>query len=230
VHNINSRHISIGVFLVWAISCSTGVWGDGAELYRVECSHCHGLSQNAATTVGPPLINIVKASAAAPAGFTYSEALQQAATAGLVWDAERLGQFLAAPTAYIDGTTMAYQGLADVQDRNTLITWLAETPTQTLAELSEALEVSNDPDVVRIQSMSGDSDYGEYLASECVTCHGGGAAGVPPITGLGSTYFISALLAYKSGERTNAVMQLMAENLGDEELAALAAFFTHQQP
>jgi cytochrome c553 len=47
-----------------------------------------------------------------------------------------------------------------------------------------------------------DIALGEYLSSECVTCHqlsGHGTGGIPPITGLTEVHFIEALQAYKSG-------------------------------
>lgn len=85
-------------------------------------------------------------------------------------------------------------------------------------------------DVERIISLPADPAYGEYLAGECLTCHqaNSGESAIPVIQGLPPSAVIAALLDFKSGERKNDVMQLMATNLGEEEIAALAAFFAQQ--
>lgn len=74
-----------------------------------------------------------------------------------------------------------------------------------------------------------DLAYGEYLASECAGCHNPQAdasTSVPAIHGVEARDIIEALLAYRSGERTNTTMQGVAGALGDEEIAALAAFLS----
>ncbi|MEL6767535.1 MAG: c-type cytochrome [Pseudomonadota bacterium] len=75
--------------------------------------------------------------------------------------------------------------------------------------------------------LAGDPAYGEYLASECVTCHqlDGSYDGIPPISGWPRPDFIRALLAYKAGLRDNPVMASVAGSLADDEMAALAAYF-----
>ena len=82
--------------------------------------------------------------------------------------------------------------------------------------------------VTKILSMSGDAVYGEYLGGECVTCHqlSGKASGIPPITGLPVDYTVQALVEYRFGLRTNDVMKLITTRLSDEEIAALAAYFS----
>jgi cytochrome c len=76
-------------------------------------------------------------------------------------------------------------------------------------------------------AVAADLEYGEYLASECTTCHqaSGNNDGIPAITGWHEEDFISQLNAYKTGEREHPVMQMIASRLGDEEMAALAAYF-----
>lgn len=79
----------------------------------------------------------------------------------------------------------------------------------------------------RILSLEGDVAYGEYLAGDCATCHSTAsqATGVPPIVGLDAEHFIAALVEYDLGVRANEVMRTRAKSLGDEEMAALAAYF-----
>ena len=77
-----------------------------------------------------------------------------------------------------------------------------------------------------------DMDYGEYLASECASCHNPQAdagSAVPNIHGLDAQYIVESLIAFRSGERVNSTMQDVASALGDEEIAALAAFLSASQ-
>jgi cytochrome c len=77
--------------------------------------------------------------------------------------------------------------------------------------------------------LAADVVYGEYLASECVTCHGANAdASIPALHALRYEELIAALEAYRDGTRTNAVMQSVARSLGDAEIEALAAYFSGQ--
>lgn len=74
---------------------------------------------------------------------------------------------------------------------------------------------------------AGDPAYGEYLSGTCVTCHGSGGAGngIPSIDRLSYEYFMAALKEYRDGIRANAAMVSVARGLGDEEIAALAAYY-----
>lgn len=84
------------------------------------------------------------------------------------------------------------------------------------------------PDVAEA---AGDLEYGEYLSGTCVTCHGGGepAGAIPNLERLSYDDFVQALEEYRSGIRTNAAMVSVARGLGDEEIEALAAFYTQTQ-
>lgn len=79
---------------------------------------------------------------------------------------------------------------------------------------------------------SGDAEYGEYLSAECVTCHqlSGAEDGIPPIIGWDEASFVAVLKSYKAQERANQAMQLVTSNLGEEEMAALAAYFAKLKP
>lgn len=77
------------------------------------------------------------------------------------------------------------------------------------------------------QTAEGDLALGEYLSSECVTCHqlSGGYDGIPPIVGWPSATFVAIMNEYRHKRRANAAMQTIAGRLSEEELAALAAYF-----
>lgn len=74
----------------------------------------------------------------------------------------------------------------------------------------------------------GDRDLGEYLSSECVTCHqpsGKQVGAIPVIIGWPEDQFVAVLQSFKRRERDNQVMQTMTSRLSDEEMFALAAYF-----
>lgn len=74
---------------------------------------------------------------------------------------------------------------------------------------------------------AGDRALGEYLSSECVTCHqlSGRFQGIPPIVGWPEASFIEIMDEYREKKRDNAVMQTIAGKFSKDEVAALAAYF-----
>ena len=76
-------------------------------------------------------------------------------------------------------------------------------------------------------AQAGDRALGEYLSSECVTCHQltGSYQGIPPIVGWPEQSFVEIMNEYRHKKRDNAVMQTVAAKLSDDEVAALAAYF-----
>lgn len=78
-----------------------------------------------------------------------------------------------------------------------------------------------------VLAIEGDIEYGEYLASECTTCHqaNGTNDGIPSIVGWETDDFATAMHAYKEKHRDNPVMQLVTGRLSNDEIAALAAYF-----
>ncbi|MGI9513349.1 MAG: c-type cytochrome [Anderseniella sp.] len=76
-------------------------------------------------------------------------------------------------------------------------------------------------------SAEGDPEYGQYLSSECVTCHQSSVAGtIPPIAGMNEEGFISLMKLYRSKQLDNPTMQTVAMRLSDDDIAALAAYFS----
>lgn len=74
--------------------------------------------------------------------------------------------------------------------------------------------------------------YGKHLSQECTTCHRADtrSATIPPIVGLEVDYFVTTMKFYKSGARTNPVMNSVAATLSEEQLEALAAYLATQKP
>jgi cytochrome c553 len=79
---------------------------------------------------------------------------------------------------------------------------------------------------------AGDRALGEYLSSECVTCHqlSGQYQGIPPIIGWPEQSFVEIMDEYRSKRRSNPVMQTIAGKFSAEEIAALAAYFGSVKP
>ncbi|GEM_PF-4157333 len=79
----------------------------------------------------------------------------------------------------------------------------------------------------------GDRDWGEYLAGECLTCHGlhaAAGAGIPQLAPLDPMAFASALEEYRRHLRPDPGMRLVAARLAPDEVAALAAYFASLPP
>jgi cytochrome c553 len=77
---------------------------------------------------------------------------------------------------------------------------------------------------------AGDPVAGKQLATRCAPCHGiDGVAkqpDVPHIAGESEIYLIKQLKAFRSGERQNPQMSLMAKPLTDEDIANLVAWYS----
>lgn len=91
----------------------------GERLFR-QCSACHKLEAGANGT-GPYLHGVVGRDKGSANGFGYSDTL-----AGMEgsWTPANLNGFIANPREYAPGTTMAYRGLSDAEDRANLIAYL----------------------------------------------------------------------------------------------------------
>ena len=201
---------------------------NGKALYR-QCSGCHEIGAGAKNKVGPQLNGIFGRTAATVEGFRYSNAFQRAGAKGLEWHAEELDVFLEKPKQLVPGTRMSFRGFTKEQDRADVIAYLrlfSDSP----ADIPEAdpTATATDHDVApEILALKGDPEYGEYLSSECTTCHraDGADEGIPSIVLWPEENFVVAMHAYKSNRRQHPVMNMVAGRLSDEEIAALAAYF-----
>ena len=162
--------------------------------------------------------------------FRYSRAFQELAAEGLIWTEEHLDAFFANPREFAPGTRMSFRGVPEEADRVDLIAFLA-----TLVPGADTPDVATVPPAMLGESamaIEGDVAYGEYLASECLTCHqaSGADEGIPSIVGWDRRAFIRALYMYKNNLRTHNVMQMVTMNLEEEEIAALAAYLETIDP
>ena len=102
-----------------------------------------------------------------------------------------------------------------------------------LSSLSVLLVACATASSVHSQEVKGDAKAGEKKIAMCIGCHGiqGYQASfpeiykVPKISGQGAKYIVSSLNAYKKGDRKHPTMRGIADNLSDQDMADLAAYY-----
>ena len=200
----------------------------GERAFR-KCRACHQVGEDAKSRAGPTLNGVVGRVAASVSGFNYSKAMKAAGMRGLIWNEEELAGYLAKPRVYLIGTKMSFAGLKSEDEIAATIAYLktfSESPVGAGdGDASGAApEVPLESSVLDIE---GDPEYGEYLSSECTTCHqaDGDDHGIPSIVRWAEDRFVTVMHAYKLGVREHPVMNMVAGRLGNEEIAALAAYF-----
>ena len=79
---------------------------------------------------------------------------------------------------------------------------------------------------------AGDVEAGRVKAFTCMGCHG--VPGytnvyptyhVPKLGGQHAQYMVAALKAYKNGQRSHTTMRAQADNLSDQDMEDIAAYF-----
>jgi len=200
----------------------------GAKVFS-KCKGCHQIGDGAQDKIGPHLNGIFGRKAAAHDDYRYSKSMARAGADGMVWTAETLDAYLENPRALVSKTRMSFRGLKDADDRANVMAYMrafSDNPSDVPEAEPTARATDHDLDPT-ILALEGDPEYGEYLASECLTCHksDGTSDGIPAITLWPTEDFVVAMHAYKRKLRPHPVMQMMAGRLNDEEIAALAAYF-----
>jgi cytochrome c553 len=78
-------------------------------------------------------------------------------------------------------------------------------------------------------TLAGDAAAGRDKAQLCVVCHGLDGVSknpdAPNLSGQVESYLVRSLKAYKSGERKNEQMSIIAPGLEDQDIADLAAYY-----
>lgn len=96
-----------------------------------------------------------------------------------------------------------------------------------------AVVVASVTGVAHAQAVKGDAKAGEGKIAMCIGCHGitGYQASfpevykVPMIGGQNEAYIVSALNAYKKGDRKHPTMRGIADPLTDKDIADVAAYY-----
>ncbi|WP_395703318.1 c-type cytochrome [Aquabacterium sp.] len=113
--------LAAGAALLLAGHAGLAAAADGADLFATHCAECHSLREGR-DKVGPSLFGINGRTAAASAGFAYSEAMRRSA---IQWNGLTLDAYLEAPAARVPGNRMGFGGLPDAAERKALIAYLA---------------------------------------------------------------------------------------------------------
>ena len=209
--------------------------GDAERGVKVfaKCKACHAVGPEAKSKVGPHLNEVFGRRAAGIEGFRYSKAMRRAGADGLHWTTQQLDRYVENPKSLVSGTRMAFRGIKDAEDRRNLLAFLRQfSASPANIPESEPTATPRDPDVdPAVLAIEGDPAYGEYLSSECLTCHqaSGEDKGIPSIVGWPKADFVVAMQAYKSQARPHPTMRMIAGRLSDEEIASLAVYFESLQ-
>lgn len=223
--------IAVSAFAITSAHALEGNPQKGEILYKA-CKSCHQVGANARNGVGPHLDGLFGRLAGNLPEFKYSNAMKALGAQGLVWDEAALNEYLKKPRAYVPGTRMSFRGMPEAAKRRDVIAYLKKVSVAAPAGDPQTRTAPGPEMGAAAMALAGDREYGEYLSSECVTCHqlSGHADGIPSIVGWPKSAFIRALFEYKTNVRGHLVMQNVTANLGNEEIAALAAFYSSLNP
>ncbi len=79
-----------------------------------------------------------------------------------------------------------------------------------------------------------DSLYIKSLAATCANCHGTNGKSVegstvPSLAGLGKSYHVAQMTAFKNGTRPATIMHQLSKGYSDAQIDALATYFAAQK-
>jgi len=110
----------LGVLLATSAEAG-GNAANGSSVFD-RCAICHANAKVAPNKIGPNLFGIVGRKAATYPGFAYSSALK---SAGITWTDAKLDAWITSPSAVVPGTSMAFAGIPNANQRADLIAYLA---------------------------------------------------------------------------------------------------------
>ncbi len=77
-----------------------------------------------------------------------------------------------------------------------------------------------------------DPNLGRNLAAACANCHGTNGVsqqGMPNLAGQQRTYLVQQMQDFRAGKRSATIMHQIAKGYTDEQIEALAAYFSAQK-
>ncbi|GLK74802.1 hypothetical protein GCM10008171_00540 [Methylopila jiangsuensis] len=191
-----------------------------------KCGACHSFDKGGAAKAGPNLYGVIGLKHAHQDGFGYSAAMK--ATADKTWDFAAMDKWLESPKGYISGTSMAFAGIKNPEERANLIAYLnknsdkpVEIPAAGAAAPAAAAGAApaapaGGGDDIKALVASADLKKGESASKKCGACHSfdkGGAAKAGP-----NLYGILGLKhAHQDGFGYSAAMKATADKTWDVE-------------
>ena len=107
----NGRIAALAVIAAGILATPAMAAGDPVQGKAVfaRCAICHNVEKDGGNGVGPNLFGIVGRKAASVDGFNYSGPMK---ASGIVWNDDKLSQWIAAPAKMVPGTKMAFGGIS----------------------------------------------------------------------------------------------------------------------
>jgi cytochrome c len=124
MNNTLVKNFALMGFLAVLSSPGVQAAGDmsrGANVFSEECSECHSV-QAGKNKKGPSLFSILGRKAGSIQDFYYSPAMKDS---GIVWTADKIEAYVAAPRKIVPGGKMKYDGLEDKAQQLDLIAYLS---------------------------------------------------------------------------------------------------------
>jgi len=88
--------------------------------------------------------------------------------------------------------------------------------------------------IVQLLLLYNNTSVYAYDKEQCISCHGNNGQSIilnyPNLAGQNKIYLFKQMLAFKTGQRENPVMQAVTKNLTDHDMDKLAEFFAQQKP
>jgi cytochrome c len=105
------------------MSSGSAIAQDAAAGEKVfnKCRACHQIGEGAKNLVGPQINGLIGRKAGSVEGYNYSEANKNS---GFTWDEATFREYIKDPKAKMPGTKMAYMGLKQETEIDSIIAYL----------------------------------------------------------------------------------------------------------
>ncbi|HJM09275.1 MAG TPA: hypothetical protein QGG41_04180 [Gammaproteobacteria bacterium] len=89
-----------------------------------KCRFCHAVKEDDRDRMAPSLYGIFGRPAGVGDNYTYSDALMNLKSNGLIWTPELLDAFISNPSNFMPGNRMRVQGIEDLETRKLIVNYL----------------------------------------------------------------------------------------------------------